>query len=101
MSCLLLGNGKRLPLSWSSSSSSSGVSQDSLALVEQHKSGFERPGDVEFEDYSQGINRSSSDSSLTPKGPLDLLGKNRNKNFWLFKKSKVEDACPVLFEPVS
>ncbi|CAL8273610.1 unnamed protein product [Lota lota] len=63
---------------------------DSLALVEQHKSGFERPGDIEFEDYSQGINRTSSDSSLsTPKGPMDLLGKNRNKNFWLLKKSKL------------
>uniref|UniRef100_A0A8C5C7R0 Thyroid hormone receptor interactor 10a n=1 Tax=Gadus morhua TaxID=8049 RepID=A0A8C5C7R0_GADMO len=63
---------------------------DSLALVEQHKSGFERPGDIEFEDYSQGINRTSSDSSLsTPKGPLELLGKNRNKKSWLLKKSKV------------
>uniref|UniRef100_A0A8C5B1E6 Thyroid hormone receptor interactor 10a n=1 Tax=Gadus morhua TaxID=8049 RepID=A0A8C5B1E6_GADMO len=62
---------------------------DSLALVEQHKSGFERPGDIEFEDYSQGINRTSSDSSLsTPKGPLELLGKNRNKKSWLLKKSK-------------
>ncbi|KAL2101562.1 hypothetical protein ACEWY4_003323 [Coilia grayii] len=63
---------------------------DSLALIEQHKSGFERPGDLEFEDYSQGINRTSSESSLgTPKGPLDLLGKNRSKPFWLFsKKSK-------------
>uniref|UniRef100_A0A8C1EHU3 Thyroid hormone receptor interactor 10a n=1 Tax=Cyprinus carpio carpio TaxID=630221 RepID=A0A8C1EHU3_CYPCA len=64
---------------------------DSVVLIEQHKSGFERPGDVEFEDYSQGINRASSDSSLgTPKGPLELLGKNRNKTFRLFnKKSKV------------
>uniref|UniRef100_A0A8C5CVN5 Thyroid hormone receptor interactor 10a n=1 Tax=Gadus morhua TaxID=8049 RepID=A0A8C5CVN5_GADMO len=63
---------------------------DSLALVEQHKSGFERPGDIEFEDYSQGINRTSSDSSLsTPKGPLELLGKNRNKKSWLLKKSKL------------
>ncbi|XP_033998614.1 cdc42-interacting protein 4 homolog isoform X4 [Trematomus bernacchii] len=63
---------------------------DSLIVIEQNKSGFERPGDVEFEDYSQGINRASSDSSLgTPKGPMDVLGKNRNKNFWLFsKKSK-------------
>ncbi|XP_056433807.1 cdc42-interacting protein 4 homolog isoform X3 [Gadus chalcogrammus] len=62
---------------------------DSLALVEQHKSGFERPGDIEFEDYSQGINRASSDSSLsTPKGPLELLGKNRNRKSWLLKKSK-------------
>ena len=65
--------------------------QDSMVVIEQNKSGFERPGDVEFEDYSQGINRASSDSSLgTPKGPMDLLGKNRSKNFWLFsKRSKV------------
>uniref|UniRef100_A0A8C5HEL1 Cdc42-interacting protein 4 homolog n=1 Tax=Gouania willdenowi TaxID=441366 RepID=A0A8C5HEL1_GOUWI len=60
---------------------------DSLVLIEQNKSGFERPGDLEFEDFSQGINRASSDSSLgTPKGPMDLLGKNRSKNFWLFSK---------------
>ncbi|KAJ8367074.1 hypothetical protein AAFF_G00331290 [Aldrovandia affinis] len=63
---------------------------DSLALIEQHKSGFERPGDLEFEDYSQGINRASSDSSLgTPKGPLDLLGKNKNKLWPFSKKSKM------------
>lgn len=62
-----------------------------MVLIEQHKSGFERPGDLDFEDYSQGINRASSESSLgTPKGPLELLGKNRNKTFRLFnKKSKV------------
>nr|XP_057906261.1 cdc42-interacting protein 4 homolog isoform X3 [Doryrhamphus excisus] len=60
---------------------------DSMIVIEQNKSGFERPGDVEFEDFSQGINRASSDSSLgTPKGPMDLLGKNRSKNFWLFSK---------------
>uniref|UniRef100_A0A8C1QTY7 Cdc42-interacting protein 4 n=1 Tax=Cyprinus carpio TaxID=7962 RepID=A0A8C1QTY7_CYPCA len=65
---------------------------DSVVLIEQHKSGFERPGDVEFEDYSQGINRASSDSSLgTPKGPLELLGKNRNKTFRLFNK---KISCP-------
>ncbi|XP_077475003.1 cdc42-interacting protein 4 homolog isoform X3 [Stigmatopora argus] len=63
---------------------------DTLMVIEQNKSGFERPGDVEFEDYSQGINRTSSDSSLgTPKATIDLLGKNKSKNFWLFsKKSK-------------
>lgn len=61
-----------------------------MVIIEQNKSGFERPGDLEFEDYSQGINRASSDSSLgTPKGPMDLLGKNKSKNFWLFKRSKV------------
>ncbi|KAA0705375.1 Cdc42-interacting protein 4 -like protein [Triplophysa tibetana] len=66
---------------------------DSMVLIEQHKSGFERPGDLEFEDYSQGINRASSESSLgTPKGPLELLSKNRNKTFRLFnKKTKVGD----------
>lgn len=65
--------------------------QDTMVVIEQNKSGFERPGDVEFEDYSQGINRTSSESSLgTPKGPMDILGRNRSKNFWLFsKKSKV------------
>ncbi|XP_051905781.1 cdc42-interacting protein 4 homolog isoform X4 [Hippocampus zosterae] len=63
---------------------------DTLVVIEQNKSGFERPSDAEFEDYSQGINRASSDSSLgTPKASIDLLGKNRGKNFWLFsKKSK-------------
>lgn len=62
-----------------------------MVLIEQHKSGFERPGDLDFEDYSQGINRASSESSLgTPKGPLELLSKNRNKTFRLFnKKTKV------------
>uniref|UniRef100_A0A672G321 Cdc42-interacting protein 4 homolog n=1 Tax=Salarias fasciatus TaxID=181472 RepID=A0A672G321_SALFA len=67
---------------------------DSMVIIEQNKSGFERPGDVEFEDYSQGINRTSSDSSLgTPKGPMDLLGKNKGKNFWLFsKRSKLSSS---------
>ncbi|TNM85296.1 hypothetical protein fugu_007567 [Takifugu bimaculatus] len=40
--------------------------QDSMLFIEQHKSGFERPADVEFEDYSQGIKAATSDSSLNP-----------------------------------
>lgn len=40
--------------------------QDSILFIEQHKSGFERPTDVEFEDYSQGIKPATSDSSLNP-----------------------------------
>ncbi|XP_041839441.1 thyroid hormone receptor interactor 10b isoform X2 [Melanotaenia boesemani] len=51
--------------------------QDSKLLIEQHKSGFERPGDVEFEDYTQGIKPATSDSSLNPP-------KGRTKR-WLFK----------------
>uniref|UniRef100_A0A8C1TWG6 Thyroid hormone receptor interactor 10a n=1 Tax=Cyprinus carpio TaxID=7962 RepID=A0A8C1TWG6_CYPCA len=78
---------------------------DSVVLIEQHKSGFERPGDVEFEDYSQGINRASSDSSLsTPKGPLELLGRNKNKTFRLFnKKSKVDpiSLSMLIYHPFS
>uniref|UniRef100_A0A3P9NHY0 Thyroid hormone receptor interactor 10a n=1 Tax=Poecilia reticulata TaxID=8081 RepID=A0A3P9NHY0_POERE len=69
---------------------------DTMVIIEQNKSGFERPGDVEFEDYSQGINRASSDSSLgTPKGPMDLLGKNKSKNFWLFKRSKLSSTSTL------
>lgn len=37
-----------------------------MLFIEQHKSGFERPADVEFEDYSQGIKAATSDSSLNP-----------------------------------
>uniref|UniRef100_A0A3B5QGE6 Thyroid hormone receptor interactor 10a n=1 Tax=Xiphophorus maculatus TaxID=8083 RepID=A0A3B5QGE6_XIPMA len=71
---------------------------DTMVIIEQNKSGFERPGDVEFEDYSQGINRASSDSSLgTPKGPLDLLGKNKSKNFWLFKRNKLSSSTLTPF----
>lgn len=40
--------------------------QDSILFIEQHKSGFERPGDMEFEDYSQGIKAATSESSLNP-----------------------------------
>ncbi|XP_047434570.1 cdc42-interacting protein 4 homolog isoform X2 [Mugil cephalus] len=40
--------------------------QDSILFIEQHKSGFERPGDVEFEDYTQGIKPATSESSLHP-----------------------------------
>ncbi|XP_031599357.1 cdc42-interacting protein 4 homolog isoform X3 [Oreochromis aureus] len=59
---------------------------DSMIVIEQNKSGFERPGDLEFEDYSQGINRASSDSSLgTPKVSMEPWKKKTN-NFWLFSK---------------
>ncbi|XP_047215694.1 cdc42-interacting protein 4 homolog isoform X3 [Girardinichthys multiradiatus] len=75
---------------------------DTMVVIEQNKSGFERPGDVEFEDYSQGINRASSDSSLgTPKGHMDILGKNKSKNLWLFKRSKKftsERSMPTVME---
>ncbi|XP_072320038.1 thyroid hormone receptor interactor 10b isoform X1 [Eucyclogobius newberryi] len=52
--------------------------QDSLLFIEQHKSGFERPADVEFEDYSQGIKPATSESSLNPPKVKTKL--------WLFSK---------------
>lgn len=56
--------------------------QDSILFIEQHKSGFERPADVEFEDYTQGIKAATSDSSLNPP-------KVRAKLWPFSKKNKV------------
>uniref|UniRef100_A0A8C5ACP2 Thyroid hormone receptor interactor 10 n=1 Tax=Gadus morhua TaxID=8049 RepID=A0A8C5ACP2_GADMO len=57
--------------------------QDSLLFIEQHKSGFERPADVEFEDYTQGIKPATSDLSLYPQRVRPKL--------WPFsKKTKVK-----------
>lgn len=56
--------------------------QDSMYFIEQHKSGFERPADVEFEDYTQGIKAATSDSSLNPP-------KVRTKLWPFSKKNKV------------
>ncbi|XP_069460522.1 cdc42-interacting protein 4 isoform X4 [Ambystoma mexicanum] len=76
----------------SAAADSVNASQDSLALIEAHKSGFDRPGDVEFEDLSQPMNRTSSEGSLgTPKGTLDSRGdarqivRHKGKR-WLFSK---------------
>uniref|UniRef100_A0A4W6FE50 Thyroid hormone receptor interactor 10 n=1 Tax=Lates calcarifer TaxID=8187 RepID=A0A4W6FE50_LATCA len=66
--------------------------QDSILFIEQHKSGFERPGDVEFEDYSQGIKPATSDSSLNPP-------KVRAK-LWPFSK-KHHKLAPPSFSPPS
>nr|KAF6402790.1 thyroid hormone receptor interactor 10 [Rousettus aegyptiacus] len=66
---------------------------DSQVLIELHKSGFARPGDVEFEDFSQPMNRAPSDSSLgTPSdGRPELRGPARSGRAkrWPFgKKNK-------------
>ncbi|XP_058497338.1 cdc42-interacting protein 4 homolog isoform X1 [Solea solea] len=59
--------------------------QDSILFIEQHKSGFERPGDVDFEDYTQGIKPATSDSSLHPP-------KVRTKLWPFSKKHKISHA---------
>nr|KAF6402784.1 thyroid hormone receptor interactor 10 [Rousettus aegyptiacus] len=69
------------------------IFDDSQVLIELHKSGFARPGDVEFEDFSQPMNRAPSDSSLgTPSdGRPELRGPARSGRAkrWPFgKKNK-------------
>uniref|UniRef100_A0A671N4Y0 Formin-binding protein 1-like n=1 Tax=Sinocyclocheilus anshuiensis TaxID=1608454 RepID=A0A671N4Y0_9TELE len=61
---------------------------DSKQVVESYKSGFEPPGDVEFEDYSVSMKRAVSESSF-----LNARGENRRRSrskLWpLLKRNKV------------
>ncbi|XP_029030845.1 cdc42-interacting protein 4 homolog [Betta splendens] len=59
--------------------------QDSTLFIEQHKSGFERPGDVEFEDYSHGTKSPTSDTNQSQP-------KTRGKLWPFSKKSKMPAA---------
>ncbi|KAM4696669.1 formin-binding protein 1 isoform 1-T1 [Rhinophrynus dorsalis] len=68
--------------------------QDTQMVIEAYKSGFEPPGDIEFEDFTQSMKRTVSDTSLTntktegksdPKTP----GKSRNKLWPFIKKNKL------------
>ncbi|XP_074059809.1 cdc42-interacting protein 4 isoform X2 [Macrotis lagotis] len=65
---------------------------DSQVLIGLHKSGFTRPGDVEFEDFSQPMTRAPSDNSLgvPPDGRPDPRGpvRNRPKRWPFGKKNK-------------
>ncbi|XP_054614001.1 formin-binding protein 1 isoform X18 [Dunckerocampus dactyliophorus] len=62
---------------------------DSKQVVESYKSGFEPPGDVEFEDYGQAMKRTVSDTSLTNsrEGKERPSGKSKGK-LWPFIKNK-------------
>lgn len=65
-------------------------------MVESYKSGFEPPGDVEFEDYGQAMKRTASETSLSnPKeGKEKSAGKSKGK-LWPFikNKNKVTHEC--------
>ncbi|XP_058271078.1 formin-binding protein 1 isoform X22 [Hemibagrus wyckioides] len=64
---------------------------DSKQVVESYKSGFEPPGDVEFEDYGQAMKRTVSETSLTNSRPdvkTEKPGKSKSK-LWPFKKNKL------------
>ncbi|XP_035246613.1 formin-binding protein 1 isoform X25 [Anguilla anguilla] len=65
---------------------------DSKQVVESYKSGFEPPGDVEFEDYSQPMKRTVSESSLSnSRGeakPEKPSSKSKGKLWPFIKKNK-------------
>lgn len=62
---------------------------DSKQVVESYKSGFEPPGDVEFEDYGQAMKRTVSETSLSNsrEGKEKPAGKSKGK-LWPFIKNK-------------
>ncbi|KAM5146101.1 formin-binding protein 1 isoform 4-T4 [Mantella aurantiaca] len=68
--------------------------QDSQTVIEAFKSGFEPPGDVDFEDFTQSMKRTVSDTSLTntrADGKTDpkVPGKSRGKLWPFIKKNKL------------
>ncbi|MEQ2227935.1 hypothetical protein ILYODFUR_003523 [Ilyodon furcidens] len=62
---------------------------DSKQVVEAYKSGFEPPGDVEFEDYGQAMKRTVSENSLSNSkdSKEKPAGKSKTK-LWPFIKNK-------------
>uniref|UniRef100_A0A8C1D8S6 Formin binding protein 1a n=1 Tax=Cyprinus carpio carpio TaxID=630221 RepID=A0A8C1D8S6_CYPCA len=61
---------------------------DSKQVVESYKSGFEPPGDVEFEDYSMSMKRAVSESSfLNARG--ESRRRSRSKLWPLLKRNKL------------
>ncbi|XP_026152720.1 formin-binding protein 1 isoform X4 [Mastacembelus armatus] len=62
---------------------------DSKQVVESYKSGFEPPGDVEFEDYGQAMKRTASETSLSNsrESKEKPAGKSKGK-LWPFIKNK-------------
>ncbi|XP_035766254.1 formin-binding protein 1 homolog isoform X6 [Neolamprologus brichardi] len=62
---------------------------DSKQVVESFKSGFEPPGDVEFEDYGQAMKRTVSETSLSnTKEGKEKPGVKAKSKLWPFIKNK-------------
>uniref|UniRef100_A0A4X1TJC1 Formin binding protein 1 n=1 Tax=Sus scrofa TaxID=9823 RepID=A0A4X1TJC1_PIG len=67
---------------------------DSQLVIEAYKSGFEPPGDIEFEDFTQPMKRTVSDNSLSNsrgdgKSELKFGGKSKGKLWPFIKKNKL------------
>ncbi|XP_032904971.1 formin-binding protein 1 isoform X4 [Amblyraja radiata] len=77
--------------------------QDTQLVIESFKSGFEQPGDVEFEDFSQSMKRTVSESSLSnnrPDGkPDSKSGKSKGKLWPFIKKNKPPPPPPSSTTP--
>ncbi|XP_047425323.1 formin-binding protein 1 isoform X24 [Mugil cephalus] len=71
---------------------------DSKQVVESYKSGFEPPGDVEFEDYGQAMKRTVSETSLSnsKEAKEKPAGKSKGK-LWPFIKNKNKGSGPEDF----
>ncbi|XP_074473030.1 formin-binding protein 1 isoform X43 [Sebastes fasciatus] len=71
---------------------------DSKQVVESYKSGFEPPGDVEFEDYGQAMKRTASETSLSnsKEAKEKPAGKSKGK-LWPFIKNKNKGSGPEDF----
>ncbi|XP_054583661.1 formin-binding protein 1 isoform X9 [Eptesicus fuscus] len=65
---------------------------DSQLVIEAYKSGFEPPGDIEFEDYTQPMKRTVSENSLSNsrdgKAEPKFGGKPKGKLWPFIKKNK-------------
>ncbi|XP_038600912.1 formin-binding protein 1 isoform X17 [Tachyglossus aculeatus] len=67
---------------------------DSQLVIEAYKSGFEPPGDIEFEDFTQPMKRTVSETSLSnsrgdSKSELKFGGKAKGKLWPFIKKNKL------------
>ncbi|XP_030362942.1 formin-binding protein 1 isoform X7 [Strigops habroptila] len=77
---------------------------DSQLVIEAFKSGFEPPGDVEFEDFTQPMKRTVSESSLSNsrgdgKSEPKFGGKSKGKLWPFIKKNKPPPPPPASASP--
>uniref|UniRef100_A0A4X1TJS4 Formin binding protein 1 n=1 Tax=Sus scrofa TaxID=9823 RepID=A0A4X1TJS4_PIG len=80
------------------------IFQDSQLVIEAYKSGFEPPGDIEFEDFTQPMKRTVSDNSLSNsrgdgKSELKFGGKSKGKLWPFIKKNKPPPPPPASASP--
>eukprot|EP00075_Anas_platyrhynchos_P037768 XP_027327021.1 formin-binding protein 1 isoform X4 [Anas platyrhynchos] len=77
---------------------------DSQMVIEAFKSGFEPPGDVDFEDFTQPMKRTVSESSLSNsrgdgKSEPKFGGKSKGKLWPFIKKNKPPPPPPASASP--